>query len=31
MVNREQTAEEIITEVVAQAEVLLKGACAWVG
>ena len=31
MVNREQTAEEIITEVVGQAETLLKGACKWVG
>lgn len=31
MVDREQTAEEIITEVIGQAEVLLKGACAWVG
>ncbi len=30
MVNREQTAEEIILEVVSQAETLLKGACAWV-
>lgn len=30
MVNREQTAEEIILEVTQQAETLLKGACAWV-
>ncbi len=31
LVNREQTAEEIIQEIVEQAEALLKGACAWVG